>query len=116
MSELENEYVKKGLWINWSQGAVMGHTLTIDSALANVVVAILAICTSIGTAQLFNLIIFLYHQLRANGEPSDGLYWQQQALLRTLPTPTALVADYLKLWWSWRTKTKRGMPRCACSL
>ncbi|KAJ4290347.1 hypothetical protein N0V90_010563 [Kalmusia sp. IMI 367209] len=109
MSEVEAQFVKKGLWVNWSQGAVMGHTLTIDSSVANVVVALLAICTSIGTAQLFNLLIFLYHQFRAHGQPSDGLYWQQQALLRTLPTPTALVADYMKLWWSWRAKSKREM-------
>lgn len=109
MSELESEYVKRGLWVNWSQGAVLGHTWTIDASFANVVVALLAICTSIGTGQLFNLLVFLYHQFRAHGRPSDGLYWQQQALLRTLPTPTALVADYLKLWWSWRTKSRKGM-------
>ncbi|KAL5374349.1 hypothetical protein DPSP01_012021 [Paraphaeosphaeria sporulosa] len=89
----------------------MGQTLTVDSSVANVVVALLAICTSIGTAQLFNLAIFLYHQLRAHGQPSDGLYWQQQALLRTLPTPTAFVADYMKLWWSWRTKSKKALMR-----
>lgn len=109
MSEVEAQFVKRGLWVNWSKGSVMGHTLTIDASISNVVVALLAICTSIGTAQLFNVAIFLYHQIRAHGEPSDGLYWQQQALLRTFPAPTALVADYMKLWWNWRTKTKRGM-------
>ena len=108
MSEAQNQFVKKGFWINWSQGSVMGCTLTVESATGNIVVALLALCTSIGMAQLFNLIAFLFHQFRARGKSSDGLFWQQQALLRTLPTPTALLADYVKLWWSWRGATERG--------
>jgi len=86
----------------------MGRTLTVDANLGTVVVAILTIFTSIGTAQLFHLLTFLYHQFRASGQPADGLFWQQQALLRTLPPPTGVVADYIKLWWSWRAKANRG--------
>ncbi|KAH7128142.1 hypothetical protein B0J11DRAFT_430867 [Dendryphion nanum] len=112
MFELENKHVKRGVWTNWSQGSVMGRTLTVEARVGIVVIALLTLCASIGMAQLFHLLTFMYHQLRAKGKPSDGLFWQQQALLRTLPTPTALVADYAKLWWSWRHKTNKVIWRC----
>lgn len=43
--------------------------------------------------------------------PADGLFHQQQALLRTLPAPSDLLADTTKLWWHWRTRTDRALTR-----
>jgi len=64
-----------------------------------------------GTAHLWHLLSFAYHQARANGQPADALFRQQQALLRTLPTPSSVMADALKLWWAWRKKTDRPLLR-----
>lgn len=55
--------------------------------------------------------MFSAHQIRANGQPSDALFRQQQALLRTLPTPSSVMADVLKLWWVWRHQTERPFLR-----
>lgn len=107
MSELGDEHVHRGFWINLSQGSVLGGTLTVDSRTGNIVVAILSICATIATAKFWQLLAFLIHQWRAKGNPSDGLYWQQQALLRTLPSSTALIADAMKLGWSWRQRAER---------
>jgi hypothetical protein len=38
----------------------------------------------------------------------DGHFGQQQAILRTLPTSTSLMADSLRLWWVWRERGKSG--------
>ena len=73
--------------------------------------ALLAISTTLGVSHLFHLLTFFYHQRRANGRPSDGLFRQQQALLRKLPTPSDLMADSLKLWWSWRKISERPLLR-----
>jgi hypothetical protein len=54
---------------------------------------------------------FAYHQPRANGRPSDGLFRQHQALLRTLPTPSTVVADAVKLWWAWGKKENYALLR-----
>lgn len=78
-----------------------------------VIVALLTIMASVGTAQLWNICTFLYHQFCANGKDADGLYWQRQALLRTMPTPTALMADTIKLSWAWRSKIPRAFLRSA---
>lgn len=64
-----------------------------------------------GTAHLWHLLSFAYHQARANGRPADALFRQQQTLLRTLPTSSSVVADTLKLWWAWRKKTDRPFLR-----
>lgn len=65
----------------------------------------------LATAHLWHLITFLIHQLRATGRSEDALFRQQQALLRTLPAPSSVMADTIKLWWAWRGKTKRPFLR-----
>lgn len=62
-----------------------------------------------GTAHLWHLIAFAYHQIRADGRPSNGMFRQQQALLRQLPTPSSLMADSIKLWWSWRKRSDHAL-------
>lgn len=53
----------------------------------------------------------MIHQVRANARPTDALFRQQQALLRTLPAPSAVMTDSIKLWWAWRSKAKRPLLR-----
>jgi hypothetical protein len=57
------------------------------------------------------LITFLYHQTRSTDGLADGLFRQQQVLLRTLPSPSDLLADYTKLWWAWRNRSRRPLLR-----
>jgi len=102
MSELDDQFVKRGFWINWSEGPVMGRTITTNARAGGIIIVLLTIAASTAIAQLWQLAIFYLHQIRANGRLSDGLFWQQQALLRTLPTPTSLMTDTTKLWWTWR--------------
>jgi hypothetical protein len=62
-----------------------------------------------GTTHLWHLIAFGYHQFRADGKPKDGLFRQQQAIIRQLSTPSALIADATKLWCSWRNKADHAL-------
>ncbi|KAF2871857.1 hypothetical protein BDV95DRAFT_594151 [Massariosphaeria phaeospora] len=102
MSEVESRFVKRGYWVNLSKGPIMGQTITTDTQTGAFLVALLAITTSLGMSHLWHLITFFYHQSRADGRPSDGLFRHQQALFRTLPTPSSLTADSIKLWYAWR--------------
>lgn len=112
MSELEARFVKKGLWVNEAKGAVLGKVYTTETRTGTILVALLAVFSSLATAHLWNLVIFYCHQRRAHGRPADGLFKQQQALLRTLPPPTSLMTDTVKLWWSWRHRTDNVLLRC----
>lgn len=104
MSELDPQYVKRGLWTDLEKGKVMGKTITADTQTGSFVIALLAILSSLATAHLWHLTTFFIHQLRANGGPRDALFRQQQVILRTLPTPGALIADSIKLFWHWKGK------------
>lgn len=112
MSELDSRFVKRGLWTRVDdQGPLTGRTITADVQSGTIVVALLAVLSSISTAYLWNLVAFTIHQLRADGLPADGLFRHQQVLFRTLPTPASLFADSVKLWLYWRKQVDRAMIR-----
>jgi hypothetical protein len=89
----------------------MGQTITTDSKTGGIIVALLAVFTSLGMTHLWHLLTFFYHQSRAKGSPNDGLFLHQQALLRTLPTPSSLMADSMKLWLAWRRVSDHALTR-----
>ncbi|KAH7112542.1 hypothetical protein B0J11DRAFT_573000 [Dendryphion nanum] len=111
MSRVLPQYVKRGLWVNLEDGPVMGKTITTDTKTGNVVIALLAVTTAFGTTHLWNLAAFAYHQSRTKIKSADGLYRQQQALLRTLPTPSSIISEYVKLWWAWRGTADKAFLR-----
>lgn len=111
MSEVDSRFVKRGLWTRLDQGPITGRTITADVQAGTIVVALLAVLSSIGTAYLWNLVAFTIHQIRADGLPADGLFRQQQALLRALPTPGSLLADSIKMWLFWRKQVDRALVR-----
>jgi hypothetical protein len=131
MSEVDSRFVKQGLWTNLEQGEVMGKTITTKTQTGIIIIAILAVIAtvgksdkpvhstlsyadidlSLGTSHLWNIILFIHYQMRATKSLADGLFHQQQAILRTLPPPSALMADSIKLWWTWRKRNKRVTVR-----
>jgi hypothetical protein len=117
MSELDAQFVKRGLWTNLDQGAYMGKTITTDTSTGVLIVALLAILSTLGmyphqvvhllkhrasshnipaAGHLWNLVVFSVHQSRTNEGLEDGLFRQQQAILRTSPTSTSLLTDSLR--------------------
>lgn len=109
--ELDSKFVKRGYWVNLEYGSIMGQTFTTDSRTGGIIVALLAVITSLGMTHLWHLLTFAYYQYRANGRPADGLFRHQQAELRTLPAPGTLVADSVKLWMAWRGVSDRALTR-----
>jgi len=66
---------------------------------------------TLSTTRLWSLLLFSIHQVRAKGRPADGLFRQQQALLRAAPSPASLLADWTKLWLVWRKRTRNSARR-----
>lgn len=111
MSEVETQYVRHGYWNNVEHGSILGGVITTDVRAGTVAIALLAILVTVATAHLWNLVVFGLHMWRADGRPADGLFQQQQALLRTAAAPTSMLADWMKLWWIWRGRTVRAWSR-----
>lgn len=57
----------------------MGQIITTTTRTGAIIVAIIAILTTIGIGHLWNLVIFAYHQMRIDKSPTDGLYRQQRS-------------------------------------
>lgn len=111
MSEVNSEFVRRGFWVNVDQGPIMGQTITTDTRTGVIVVALLAVLSSLGTAHLWHLLLFCHHQYRATGEPRDAFFRQQQVTIRALPTPSTMLADSIKLWWAWRSRAHSVFSR-----
>jgi hypothetical protein len=97
----------------------MGSTITTDIQTGTVIIALLALLSSLAATHLWNLFIFVAHQLRADGRSADGLFWQQQILLRAELSPTTFLVDWLKLWWLSRShehSAKRSIPQIPVAL
>jgi hypothetical protein len=43
MAELDDRFVKRGYWVDWSKGLIMGQTYTVDAQTGTLIVAILTI-------------------------------------------------------------------------
>jgi hypothetical protein len=116
MSEIDARYVKRGFWINIEQGSIMGRTITTDIRTGTVIIALLSVLAALAISHLWQIFLFTCHQLRARGGPADGLFRQQQVLLRATPPPSSFFADWVKLWWLWRGHTKRAFSRSILQL
>lgn len=78
--------------------------------------SLLAVLSSLALTHLWHILAFAIHQTRAHGRPSDGMFWQQQAILRAQAAPSALIADNLHLWWNWRKRTTKVLLRCVLQM
>jgi hypothetical protein len=48
MSEIDDSFIKRGLWTNIGDGTIMGTTITMESRAGAICVAILAVMSTVG--------------------------------------------------------------------
>ena len=108
---MESGNVYYGVWINWTRGQVNGSTITLTASGAGFIVAFLAIFVSVAGGSLWRILAFLVHQYRITKAPRDGLYYQQQNILRNTPTPGVASWHLLRLISPWRKFSKRPFRR-----
>jgi hypothetical protein len=126
MAEVDGRFVKLGFWTNLEQTRSWEvqlpppleqelssslSWLSCRPSLGNQLRLHATYLLRTGTSHLWNLFTFAYHQVRATGRPSDGLFRHQQATLRTRPSPSSLMADSAKLWWLWKKRSDRVLLR-----
>ena len=102
-----NITVYLGAWTYEKDGPVYGRTLTLSSDHAQVFSAFLATFIAFTGSQLWRLLAFAIHQIRASTKPTDGLHHQQLATLRNSASPTDTAWTLFRLSWAWRKKGVR---------
>lgn len=110
MSASTDYPVYTGFWTNWSDGKVMGATLTLTRTDANLIIAFVAFFLTIITTRLWAIISFAFHALFSTPDPRDTLHHQRQVLLRNNGGPTGAAWALVRLAWRWR-KGPRTMRR-----
>lgn len=103
--------VYTGPWVNWTRGVVAGSTLTVPSQTGAFLVAFTALFVSIAGGHLWTIFCYIVFQWRSVKQPPDGLYHQQQAILRNASSDSQALWDLVKVSWQWRSKAKRPFLR-----
>ncbi|KAH5522543.1 hypothetical protein HBI23_104690 [Parastagonospora nodorum] len=83
--------IKTGFWINWEHGAIVGSTLTLPTVYGLILVSFLTLFVQFSGGCLWRALCFILHQSRSTTAARDGLFHQQQIILRNAITaPNAL--------------------------
>lgn len=103
--------VHTGSWTNWSNGRVQGATLTIPSQNSAYLIAFLALFVRVAGGHFWEILAYILFQARTTAHARDGLYYQQQAILRNTESDTNASWQFLRLAWYWRKRAKEPWAR-----
>ena len=121
VAEAASAYVYEGVWTNWSKGRHVGATLTLSPKNALLLISITAIFIQLSGTQLWKVVQFVLHQVRATPEPRDGLYHQQQVILRNSSSELGALWQMVRIAFAWRTQRtvksyRRSIPLVSFTL
>ena len=103
--------IHTGPWINWSQGRILGSTITLSERNGGLLTAFLA--TFVATAGLacWAILSYTLHQARAPQNRASTIHHQQQATLRNAGTPSSATWQFLQIYWYWRKNAVGPLAR-----
>ena len=91
-----------GTWINWTDGRILGSTLTVTSRAGAYLIAFLALFVRIAGGHLWTIIAYLTFLYRSKAQDQDIYYHQQQAVLRNTVTEMGAILGLVKIASAWR--------------
>lgn len=110
-AQVDPSNVFTGFWVDWTNGLVLGSTITASSTTGTTVVALLAVLIQIAGSHLLDLSNLLLHRILFRSQPHDGLHHQRQVLLRNNRGPGSSLVDSMKLYCAWRGITRQPFSR-----
>ena len=108
-----NSTAYTGAWINWSRGPVLGATLTLPNSYGAALVFAVAVLVHLSGTFSWMAICYVLHQWRTTLAKGDGLYHQQQAILRNASSDIGVLWQLYKIGNSWRTVIPHSRRRIA---
>lgn len=105
MSTPTTANIYTGPWIDWSQGAVLGSTITLSSRSALIFTAFLAFFITVVGACLWRILCFVIHQCSASPRPRTGQHHQHQLIFRNTSSPTEAFRAFCESAFFWRRST-----------
>lgn len=102
MSTVTGYPVYTGFWTNWSDGKVMGATLTLTNSSARLLSAFVVFYLTVVTTRLWAIISFGVHAAISTSEARGTLHHQRQALLRNNGGPAGTAWTLARMAYLWR--------------
>ncbi|KAK0884416.1 hypothetical protein LTR87_001758 [Friedmanniomyces endolithicus] len=111
MSTTEDVNVYTGFWVNWARGQTFGSTLTLSSRGGLYLVAFLALFVRLTGNQLWGILCFAAFRIRAKSASRDGLFYDQQAMLRNSGSDSGALWEIAKMGSHWRKTSRHAVLR-----
>lgn len=112
MGDVSSFYsVHVGTWTNWSRGAILGATLTVNRQNGGLIIAILAFFITLVGTSFWRICCLVFHRMHSTSKPRDGLYNQRQAILRNSASAGSGLTSLLQMAWAWRRNTRLSFCR-----
>jgi hypothetical protein len=107
-------YIFQGFWRNLSKETTRSLTLTLCPTYSVILTNAFALFVAMSGGQLWTIIRFTLHQLRANASPetTSKTHNQQQVVLRNATTDIATARLMLYLAWSCRKNARGAIATC----
>ncbi|KAK7525364.1 uncharacterized protein IWZ02DRAFT_233114 [Phyllosticta citriasiana] len=103
--------VKTGVWTNWKDGTIMGKTITLPRRDGDILIAFLALFTTIIGTSWWRIACYFLHYYLSSEAPRDGLHHSRQAILRNSANGASGLSSLINVLWSWRRIAKRPYYR-----
>ncbi|KAF2639640.1 hypothetical protein P280DRAFT_470267 [Massarina eburnea CBS 473.64] len=104
-----SDNIAYGFWYNWEHGKVKGATLTIPFYTGAILVSFLSLFVQFAGACFYRVLCFIIHQSRSTTEARNGLFHQQQAILRNSATAPSALWNLVRSAVAWKGK-KSSLP------
>jgi hypothetical protein len=106
-----DEDVYTGFWINRSDEPLHVATLTLNRQTGGLIIAFLAIFIGTTARSFWKIIRFLLYLSNSTPDSQDGVYHQQQAVLRNSALALDAVLELSQSGLAWRSRANRIRPR-----
>ena len=104
-----------GLWKNWSKDTLSVTTVTTSLTVGYIFISAVTLFVSIVGSYCWTIFCYALHQHRSSPKPQDGLYHQEQAILRNSVSDSTTAWDLIRLGWCWRSHAPQARTR-TCKL
>lgn len=103
-----NLSIQTGFWHDYTREGAHVGTLTLSTRSSGFLLAALVTFIGIVGACFWSLLSFGLHQLRAKRGEEDGLYFQEQVILRNSGSALQAISQFWRVSWAWRNRRTVG--------
>ncbi|KAI0424132.1 hypothetical protein F5Y09DRAFT_353746 [Xylaria sp. FL1042] len=106
--DTSNYHVRLGLWTNWSQGSILGPTLTLHPMPGGLLTAFTAVFITMVATRFWRISCLLLHWHFSTHDKCDMVHHQRQAIFRNTESSVSGLILLVKITHAWgRQKSLR---------